>query len=154
MRAKVIIPIIVIFTIVVMMVVVLWDKNSENSIEKKEVATIKNPVISPSGKYQIKVIEETIEGVKHNKFSIFKISDGKIEPLAIFTSNDAYRTRDTLYFVWDDKDRVWAYSGDAGTFFWERVSDDNWQKHLYADNRNISVPTILKELKPGYFGDK
>lgn len=153
MKLKVILPIVASFAIIVVLVGVagLWGENSDKSIDTKGVATINNPVISPSGKCQLKVTEVTLEGVKHNKFSIFKVSDGKIESTALYISKDAYRTRDTLYFIWDDKDRVWVYSGDVGTFFWEQVTDDKWEKRTYTDNISVPVPSLLKQLKPEDF---
>lgn len=144
-------PIIVVFFIITVLILVSCKKNVEKSIDTKEVVTIDNPVISPSGKYQLKVIEETIDGVEHNKFAIFKVLNSYIESEATFVSCDAYRTRDTLYFVWDDKDRVWVYSGDLGTFFWEHVSDNEWEKRSFADNRSVPVPSLLKQLKPGHY---
>lgn len=152
MRIRIIIPIIAI--LVVVLVVIYGHNRSDsknNSINMKEVATVKTPIISPSGMYQLKIIEETVNNVKHNRFAIFKVSNGNPGQVAIFTSKDAFRTRDTLYFVWDKNNRVWVYSGDVGTFFWERLSDGNWQKHTFADNKNVPVPESLKRLNPGYF---
>ena len=107
-RLKVIIPVIIILFVVLVLILAYSFKKSDNNdnsgVDMKEVATVNNPVTSPSGKYQIKINEETIKGVKHNKFSVFIVSNGNPEATAIFTCKDVFRTRDTLYFVWGDSD--------------------------------------------------
>jgi len=127
------------------------SERTEKSIDFKRVATLRNPVVSQSGKYQIRIIEKNLEGTKHNSFIILKLSDANDATREIFTCKDFFRTRDTLYFLWDKNDRVWVYSGDTGTFFWERISDEDWQKHAYSENRNVLVPELLKKLKPDYY---
>jgi len=143
--------IIVVILIIILIVFVFSSKNSDAKVNMKEVATIDTPVTSPSGKYQLKILEETINGVKNNKFAIYKMLNGNPDSTAIFISDDVFRTRDKLFFLWDDNDRVWIYSGDVGTYFWERITDDNWQKQSYADNKNVTVPDLIKKLKPGYY---
>lgn len=148
---KVFLPITIILIIAVAIFTTHGFGKQENKIDTKGIATINNPVVSPSGKYQLKIIEETKEGVRYNKFAILKTMDGNSNFKEIYISNRLFRTRDNLYFVWDDNDRVWVYSGDIGTFFWERRSNDNWQQYAYAENKNVNVPEILKKIKPGYF---
>jgi len=89
--------------------------------------------------------------VRHNRFYITNVSNGATEPLAIYTSEDAYRTRDALFFLWDKDDRVWVYSGDVGTFFWERINDNYWEKHVRSENKDVAVPDLLKKLRPKFF---
>lgn len=154
-KNKAVMIIITILVIAIVFVIVYCfskPNNEDNEVDMSGIATVNNPVISPSGKYQLKVIDEMIDGIKHNKFAIYKVSNGEIESSAIFISNDVYRTRDALFFLWDDKDRVWVYSGDVGVFFWESVSDGIWQKHDHADNKSIPVPTLLEKLRPGIYG--
>ncbi|MGN6711386.1 hypothetical protein [Anaerocolumna jejuensis] len=132
-----------------------YQKSNNNSIniDTKDLATVSYPVTSPSGKYQLVIKEEIVDGTKHNKFDIFKISDGKPGTSAIFSSKVLFRTRDTLYFLWGDNDSVWVYSGDLGTFFWERAADKTWKKHDYTEDNKVPVPALLKKLKPEYFND-
>lgn len=123
-------------------------KNSSPSTEG--LATVNNPLISPSGMYQLNVYEEIKEGVINNRFSIYRITNEKIESTPVFISDDYYRTRDALFFLWDIDDRVWVYSGDVGTFFWEYVAEGDWEKHKYKDS-NISPPDLLVKLRPSVF---
>lgn len=127
------------------------NNNENSSIDTKEVATVSNPIISPSGEYQLVIKEEIFEGVKCNKFEVFKVVEGYPGTSAIFSSKELFRTRDTLYFIWGDNDRIWVYSGDVGIFFWERVTDEKWKKYVYDEDKNIPVPALLKKLKPEFF---
>jgi len=108
-------------------------------------------VISPSGKYKLEVVEGYDGNVKFNRFQIIKVGTPTAEPSIAFISNDTFRIRDTLYFFWDDEDRVWVYSGDVGTFFWEKTNEENWKKYAYVENKEVPVPQLLIKLKPNLF---
>lgn len=103
-----------------------------------------HPVASPSGKFMLEALEETIEGVKHWRFAI---TGGE----TVFVPTEAFRTRDALFMLWDERDRVWVYSGNVGTFFWEQAGDGEWHKHSQADEPDTPVPPRLKELRPNLF---
>jgi hypothetical protein len=128
----------IIFIFVIIILAIFINTKKEDVIVNTEgVATINNPVISPSGKYQMKIVDESSPDVKKVKIVIYNIRNGEVESTPIFSSNDLFRTRDTLFFIWGDDDKVWVYSGDVGTFFWTCVSDNNWEKHIYAENKTI-----------------
>lgn len=140
----------------------IMGNNSKSSIDKlganykKELtseylATIKNPVKSPSGKYLLIIIEGNDGIVNYNQFQIAKINNEEMKSEVIFNSLDKFRTRDTVYFLWDNEDRVWVYSGDIGTFYWIRKNDNVWEKQRYVDHKDTPVPEILKKLRPNVF---
>lgn len=120
----------------------------QSDVDRSGLARPDNPVQSPSGKYVLGVKAETADGGKSWRFTISQ--SGSV----LFTSAEAFRTRDALFLLWDDNDRVWVYSGDNGTFFWERAADGSWQKRAFVENRSVPVPALLKQLKPGYFDTK
>jgi len=125
------------------------ENNNRDRVVPKGMASVSNPVTSPSGKYLLKINEVMVDGVKHNQFAVYKVSKGLPETTPVFASKDVFRTRDVLFFLWDSKDRVWVYSGDIGTFYWEYATGDIWDKHSYADNKNIQVPSLLKSFVQG-----
>jgi len=115
----------------------------------KSLATPENPVKSPSGKYLL-IIENGYDGVIHyNQFKIINIDSQNNIISVEYKSDYKYRTRDTLYFLWDLYDRVWIYSGDIGTTYWEKSNNNLWLKHIYRVT-DIPAPDLLKELRPKY----
>lgn len=69
----------------------------------------------------------------------------------MFESEDDYRVRDTYYLLWGEDDTVWVYSGDLGTFYWEKHGHE-WVKKSYYENREtVNVPEALRELEPQSF---
>lgn len=147
----IIISIIIIITFLYLFILYVFNgffKAQNNNVLIEGLATINNPLISPSGKYQLKICEEHIEGVKHNKFVIYRIVNQNIDETPIFISDDAYRIRDRLFFLWDNDDRVWVYSGDLGTFYWESITDENWEKHFFVKNGDVNPPDLLIKLRP------
>lgn len=115
-----------------------------------QIATPENPIVSPSGKYQLEVVNGYNGLVKFQRFYITKLEDRAYSPRVIFACLDTFRTRDTLYFLWDNNDRVWVYSGDVGTYYWVCVDNDQWEKYSYA-NTPILVPELLNQLRPEGF---
>ena len=81
--------------------------------ENPSFATPDNPVSSPSGEFVME-IEPGFEGeVYINRFHVLTEAGE-----TVFVATRAYRTRDRLYFCWDDSDNIWVYSGDVGTSVW------------------------------------
>lgn len=114
-----------------------------SAVEQRSLARPEHPVISPSGKYQLQ-IKEGIDGeARVNRFCIAKIEKDGQKPKVVYCSKDDFATRFKLYFLWDDSDRVWVYSSDIGTFYWARVTDDLWEKHVHGDN-DIPPPAIIQ----------
>ena len=63
----------------------------------------------------------------------------------VYAAPERFATRHTTYFLWGPEDRVWVYSGDVGTFFWERNADTGaWEKHVYAEE-DVPLPEFLQE---------
>ena len=125
-----------------------------NRIEDTEgLATTDKPLVSPSGKYQLEIAGGNNGLVHFERFYISRIRGKGIEPEVIYASTDTFRTRDTLFFLWDKVDRVWVYSGDAGVFYWTKATDNRWEKHIYK-NEPIPAPELLKKLKPEIFDNQ
>ena len=57
-----------------------------------------------------------------------------------------FSARSTTWLLWDQEERVWVYSGDTGTFFWERRGDSStdWVRRSYADSA-VTAPAFLKQ---------
>ena len=127
--------------------------DSTRSSESEEdiiVAAPDNPKISPSGKYQLQITEGFNGQIHYERFSVAKVRGNGLKPKVTYDSRDIFRTSDALYFLWGDGDRIWVFSGDLGTFYWTRESDDFWVKHYYGDE-NIPAPESLKKTEPEYF---
>ncbi len=120
---------------------------------KSKCAVTGNPVLSPSGKYSL-IINGGDDGTcEYNKFSIAGILESSVENSIIFESKDKYRTRDALYFLWGKNDTVWVYSGDTGTYYWERSGEKIWTKRSFAE-KPCEPPELLARMKPRYFEKK
>jgi hypothetical protein len=123
-----------------------------NPVIKKYVAIVGEPKRSPSGSFAL-IVQPGYDGNVH--FQAFQILENPGTPnqKIAFFAKDRFRTRDALYFGWDDSDNVWVYSGDLGTFFWRRSADGRWEKHVYREE-NIPAPPFLKILRPQFFSNK
>lgn len=109
----------------------------------EEVATATRTAISPSKKYilSVRIIKES-----EITFQSFEILDknGKF----VYTPSEKFDNRHTTFFVWGEHDRVWVYSGDVGTFFWQvNPNTNNWKKYVYVRS-SIAAPKFLKEIRP------
>ena len=108
-----------------------------------EVATQDKPVTSPSGNYILTVTSGDNGTIEYQSFEILNNNEE-----ILFSSSDQFAIRHTTYFLWDDDDRVWVYSGDLGTFFWELNPDTSqWEKFVYAKN-DVPAPAFLKQIRP------
>ena len=109
------------------------------------------PAISPSGKY---VLQVSIVQQKALPYYQFAILANKAEHEVLFQSPDKFAARHTTWFLWDQDDRVWVYSGDVGVFYWEYVSlSGEWSKGTYSDARkkHIEPPSLFKKRRPRFF---
>jgi hypothetical protein len=112
----------------------------------REVATGEKAAISPSGEYILVIVSGHDRTARFQSFQILD-RDGK----ALYLSSERFGMRHTTYFLWDQDDRVWVYSGDIGTFFWEyEVNSGEWQKRLYAQS-DVPAPEFLKKVRPDFF---
>ena len=101
-------------------------------------ATPDNAVLSPSGNYILTIENDFEEDVYTNRFVIYT-SDDDTSP--VFECEKAYRTRDRLYFLWDELDNIWVYSGDIGTTLWSKDNDVWTDQYPAPDDK----PAILQE---------
>src|SRR5262245_39488918 len=76
-----------------------------------EVAIPNKPSVSTSGKFILVVLTQNADGNDTQSFQILAQ-----DKTTLYTSAEQFSTRDTNFFLWDAQDRVWAYSGDLGTF--------------------------------------
>jgi len=106
--------------------------------ENSQFATPDNPVESPSGNFLMVIEAGYNDNAYDNHFVIYK-SDDEEQP--IFISSKKYRTRDRLYFLWDEADNIWVYSGDSGTALWLK-DNDTWSEQNSAPDYK---PVILQE---------
>ncbi|WP_139074830.1 hypothetical protein [Paenibacillus elgii] len=109
-------------------------------------ATLEHPLVSPSGKYQLEVLEGYNGVVHFYRFNISKIGEKGSDPAVIFCSKDTFRKRDRVFFLWDDEDKVWVYSGDVGTYYWTKTDDETWIKSEDMTKNKLEMPENLKIL--------
>ncbi len=107
----------------------------------REVAAIGHPASSPSGKYILHIMTAGDSKPVALLFEI-RAENGEL----VFRSDEVFYARHTTYFLWDNADRVWVYSGDTGTFFWEQKGGE-WKKYCYVDE-DVAAPLFLKEKRP------
>ena len=115
---------------------------SSSEQDNKFLATLEKPAMSPSGSYELTVI---IPDEKEKWMYSFQISDKSKQ--VVFTPDLKFSIRSTTYWLWDENDRVWVYSGDIGTYFWEKNNSGQWVKNSYRKS-NVSAPKFLKETRP------
>lgn len=109
----------------------------------QEVALVGQPANSPSSLYVLHVVEIKMEDGLYQSFQVYG-ADNEL----LYEPEEYFSVQSTNFFLWDDADRVWVYSGDLGTFFWEY--DDvsrKWIKFTYADSE-VSAPDFLKSVRP------
>lgn len=112
---------------------------------KHFIAQYEKPAVSPSGKYQLKVLKGNDGRSAFQRFEIYEINH-RDDISLLYSCQDQYYLRFRTVFLWDNFDRVWVYSGDVGTFFWQQKDDGSWEKHSFADE-SIELPELLKSIK-------
>lgn len=126
-------------------------KPSQNSVEQEEkVFAYENSELrSPSGEYSL-----SLERFELNDVTSYRIAVTALDGQTIY-SDELFRARDTLLVLWDDAiDRIWAYSGDVGTYYWD-IYNKSLVCHTYADSKDVVVvPYALSSAKPNIFGNK
>lgn len=111
----------------------------------EEVATAEKAAVSPSGNYLLVVVAGQDGTVRFQSFQILDRSGD-----TLYMSEERFTARHTTYFLWDEADRVWVYSGDIGTYFWEYNSTtEQWEQHAYVDS-GVPAPEFLKRERPEY----
>ncbi len=105
----------------------------------------KNGLYSASGKYYLVLEVVSKDDIEHYRVVVKTLAGQEMR------SDELFRTRDTFLALWDDDlDRVWAYSGDVGIYYWDIISD-KLVISQYAEHRGENVPKALKEARPFLF---
>ncbi len=157
---KILILLSIILLVLIVIILVDFLNSERRDVELSKLksqcsvcATVGYPAISPSGKYELEIIASHIKN-DAGQFNQFRIKNSSNKEL-LFSSDDKFYTRHMTYFLWDNDDRVWVYSGDVGTFYWTKIDETNWQKLTYYDDESIGKKTIpapdfLKKVRPEY----
>lgn len=93
-----------------------------------ELPNQKSKLISPSKQYTMNM------DMEHNRW-IVSISDtnGK---LLYRDNNSDFVGHLNVYWIWDDKDRLWLFnSDDSRIYYWIPISS-TWKKNLWSDEKN------------------
>jgi hypothetical protein len=115
----------------------------------KYLATPSEAAKSPSGEFELRVLEGFDGEAPFQRFQILgKTKKGK--GIVYNDAKDFFYSRHTTYFFWDAENRAWVYSGDIGTFYWERDKLGLWRKHTY-DKTKMRAPEFLRRAKPHFF---
>lgn len=109
-----------------------------------DVATLERPAESPSGDYLLVVVSGQDSSARFQSFEIWDRESNEL----LYASPERFDRRHVTYFLWDDQDRVWVYSGDVGTFFWEQ-SEQSWIRRTYAQS-DVPAPDFLREMRPDW----
>ena len=135
-----------IFTLLLMLPFVLCGSCDKKSAPTKGKASA---IVSPSGKYTLAVpIEQNSE--YYNR-PVWKVAIRDKKGKLLFKDDDStFIGTLSVYFTWDDQDRVWLYNSDNGcVYFYEQI-DANWKKQEWGQKRqrtierNISPPKSLR----------
>ena len=118
-------------------------KKMSDPIPENVITTKEQYLYSPSGEYILSLELYDDSGVSSYKI---KVESDKISIL----SDECIRQRDTVYALWDDTlDRVWVYSGDVGTYFWD-ITEGKLVRNSLSERKDVKIPENLKLLRPQY----
>lgn len=109
-------------------------------------ATESSPAVSPSGKFRLVIVSG--DEPDCGPFTQFEVLSTGSDRRTLFTSPERFRKRDRIYYLWDEQDRVWAYSGDIGTSYTAQDSKGHWQLHSLGSGPHPPVPLALKAAAP------
>jgi hypothetical protein len=112
----------------------------------------RSPSLSPSGRYVLTVGIE--KGRRFETPGVWKVSISDSQGNELYKDDDSeFVGTLNVYWIWDDKDRVWLYnSDDARVWFWE-LQGDGWVKTNWGygktkeTGREVRPP---RELYPDY----
>jgi hypothetical protein len=135
--------------------------NNERSEDLE--ATDEKPSDSPDGKHRLVVLIGHDGEARYKTFQILRNNNGtqknsnkdstKVNSkwLTVYTSTDRFPARFVNYFLWDAKNRVWAYNSDIGSYFyWQSDSRDQWKKNVYLDQSSAIRPPLPPLLQRNY----
>jgi hypothetical protein len=93
----------------------------------------------------MKIEESRQSAAQYQNFVVESIAGA-----SVFRCPDAFSVRHTVFFTWDQADRVWVYSGDVGAFYWQLEENGEWVKGTYR-GPPPDPPQVFKELRPKWF---
>lgn len=115
-------------------------------------------VISPSGKY---VLTVPIERSQREKgpfgygmpywYVTISASDGRVLYRDLDENFDAIHN---VYWIWDERDRVWLYNSDDGAVYFYEQADTTWSKRRWGDGRNEPNLAPPQALYPSYLSNR
>lgn len=109
--------------------------------EQNALATPDHPVDSPGGTFRVTIKKIDASGVERLEVMVTDLKKG--ESVVV---EDQLRTRDSNFVLWDDRERLWIYSGDTGVTVWIYESG-HWESNDYSAG-NLVLPNILAKLRP------
>ncbi len=111
-----------------------------------EVATLNKSATSPTGNHQLAI---TVPDPEKEYMLSFEIKNQNDE--VVFVPELIFNNQSVTFFLWDEAERVWVYSGDIGTFFWQLDEPSGeWEMFTYAQE-NVEAPQFLKDVRPKRF---
>jgi len=105
--------------------------------------------VSPSGSYRTYL--SIHQGADGCGFWVVNISgdEDKVELLEFM--ND-YPANLMAYIAWDERDRLWFYSSDDGSYYyWDRTDDGHWSRYSWSilETSRLSPPQSLADHSGG-----
>lgn len=119
------------------------------------VAKPGQPLQSPSGKYELAVVEGNY-GKDEGGGSFWRVQIRQGSEM-VLDFDRRFSARFKTLALWDERsDRAWVYSSDIGTTYFELGDGGRWSGHSYGPERiarnDPAVPRELAEREPESFG--
>lgn len=109
-------------------------------------ATVARPALSPSGRYRLVVLEG---GSRESRVRFWLVTPAG-EDNILLSGGEVLPAAETAWFAWDSGDRVWVYSSDRGTSYWEPVRGGGWSRRRYSAG-GPDPPAFFRERRPQLF---
>lgn len=109
-----------------------------------EMATPGHSAVSPSGRFRLIVFDDRVGGLPVQGFRVEDMLGQ-----SVLAPTERWSVRHRLYFLWDQQERVWAYSSDVGTSIWE-PDDATWRQCPFAGS-GLQAPDLLRRAIPSIF---
>jgi|AGTN01.3.fsa_nt_gi hypothetical protein len=99
------------------------------------------PEISPSGSFYF----ERMFGIDEARYLRFCIKPTDSQNgVGEYVSQDVFYIRHRIIIQWGEDEKLWVYSGDVGTYYWELVNNE-WIKSK-ADEKSLELaPNDIKD---------
>ncbi|OWR31176.1 hypothetical protein CDO73_08550 [Saccharibacillus sp. O23] len=113
--------------------------------EREALVMPDHPVDSPRGKFRASMTPIDDPVVRRFEVAVTEPATGNRIVL-----EDGLRARDNNFVLWDERGRLWIYSGDTGTTVWTDAQGE-WESVPYTSgdhNEDLSLPDLLAKLRP------